>query len=202
MSKTTEAYNQNAENFHEKFSVFEEYRRQVTAFAEILPPHSRVLDIGCGTGVNAGYLVEAGHEVTGVDNSAGMLELARKYCSKAQFEECSVLDYYPAEKYDAVIMSFIIVHLNDADAVELLRRVPDFLNPQGYLYLSYMSGKSPGFETTSFSDSEIFFNYYNSSLIRDKLAEVGFALLKSNSAPFEESDGSLTEEFFQIYNLQ
>ena len=46
---------------------------------ERLPPGSRVLDVGCGTGIpTARQLADAGHRVTGVDISDGMLALARR----------------------------------------------------------------------------------------------------------------------------
>jgi SAM-dependent methyltransferase len=37
---------------------------------------SSVLDLGCGTGTDAAWLAGRGHEVTGVDASAGMLAIA------------------------------------------------------------------------------------------------------------------------------
>lgn len=201
LNKTTRAYNLNAEDYHAKFSKYEEYRNQMESFAEMLPASSTVLDMGCGTGVNAGLLTEAGHKVTGIDNSSGMLKLAEKYCGSAKFEECSVLNYRASEKFDAVVLSFIIVHLIDDDAEALIRRLPGFLNTSGYLYLSYMSGKTTGFETTSFSNSEIFFNYYESGAVVEKLAESGFKLLKSDSSLYEEPDGTSTEEVFQVFRL-
>lgn len=38
---------------------------------------SRVLDVGCGTGVTARYLASRGHEVTGIDSAAEAIEIAR-----------------------------------------------------------------------------------------------------------------------------
>jgi ubiquinone/menaquinone biosynthesis C-methylase UbiE len=49
-----------------------------------LPP-GRALDAACGTGRHARRLVELGHEVTGVDQSEGMLTLARENVAGAQF---------------------------------------------------------------------------------------------------------------------
>jgi SAM-dependent methyltransferase len=43
----------------------------------------RVLDVGCGTGASALPLLAAGFEVTGVDRSQGMLEVARRRLGEA-----------------------------------------------------------------------------------------------------------------------
>ncbi len=42
------------------------------------PAPMRVLDIGCGTGLIAARIAQAGHDVTGVDPAAQMLEVARR----------------------------------------------------------------------------------------------------------------------------
>jgi len=201
LDKTTRAYNLNADGYHAKFSKYEEYRRQMTSFAALLPASSEVLDMGCGTGVNAGLLSDAGHKVTGIDSSSGMLELAGKHCRSAVYKECSVLDYMPQAKFDAIVLSFIIVHLSSDDADSLIGRLAGFLNKPGYLYLSYMSGKNSGFETTSFSSSEIFFNYYESSAVEKKLVKAGFKLLESSSAGYDEADGTITKDVFQVYTI-
>ncbi len=38
----------------------------------------RILDLGCGTGLLGDALAARGHEVTGVDPAAAMLEVARR----------------------------------------------------------------------------------------------------------------------------
>lgn len=56
-------------------------------FADV-PPNSRVLDVGCGPGALARYLVREGHTVTGIDADPLMIERAQYLSveSKAQFE--------------------------------------------------------------------------------------------------------------------
>jgi trans-aconitate methyltransferase len=50
----------------------------IARFTAALSPHARVLDLGCGTGRPiARHLVACGHRITGVDQSAAMLALAR-----------------------------------------------------------------------------------------------------------------------------
>src|SRR4051812_28243948 len=53
---------------------------------ERLRPGSRVLDVGCGTGVpTARGLADAGHHVTGIDISEGMLRIARREVPEGEF---------------------------------------------------------------------------------------------------------------------
>src|SRR3954464_11397352 len=50
-----------------------------------LPVGGHVLDLCCGTGHIAAALGERGFRVTGVDESAGMLHLARAQAPRAEF---------------------------------------------------------------------------------------------------------------------
>ena len=48
-------------------------------FLALLPQHSNILDLGCGSGKPiAQYLIESGHNITGVDASDSMLEMAKQ----------------------------------------------------------------------------------------------------------------------------
>lgn len=51
-----------------------------------------VADLGCGSGIWARRLLDAGYEVLGVDVSAAMLDLARLRVPQATFVEASFLD--------------------------------------------------------------------------------------------------------------
>ena len=51
-----------------------------------LPPGSRILDVGCGTGRHAVELARRGYRVTGVDISSGMLAEAEKAAREANVE--------------------------------------------------------------------------------------------------------------------
>ncbi|KAK4615527.1 hypothetical protein CLAFUW4_09951 [Fulvia fulva] len=73
-----------------------------------LPPSSKVVDIGCGTGKPAcSALAAAGFSVTGIDVSPVMLETARSQVPSAHFELASGLTWEPKEgdgSLDAVVV--------------------------------------------------------------------------------------------------
>jgi SAM-dependent methyltransferase len=60
-------------------------RGYVDRLIALAVPGSRILDLGCGTGVPiARYLIDHGFRVTGVDSSAAMLALAKRHCPGAE----------------------------------------------------------------------------------------------------------------------
>ena len=46
-----------------------------------IPREARVLDFGCGTGIDAAHYVEQGHQVLAYDNSARMIDTVRRRCA-------------------------------------------------------------------------------------------------------------------------
>jgi SAM-dependent methyltransferase len=53
----------------------------------------RVVDLGCGSGIWARHLTDAGYQVIGVDISAAMIDLARKRAPAAEFQIGSVHEF-------------------------------------------------------------------------------------------------------------
>ena len=52
-----------------------------------------IVDLGCGSGIWARHLVDAGYEVVGVDISSAMIEIARKRVPEATFHAQSCFEY-------------------------------------------------------------------------------------------------------------
>lgn len=198
-AKVEYAYNLNAAQYTTTVSSNKDYRSQIKKFASMLSEKSSVLDLGCGPGINSQIMIDAGHIVTGLDASVSMVELAKKNCLMGTFERGSVLDYRASGQYDAVILSFIIVHLNNNEKSKLFKNLVEMIVPGGKLYISYMIGRKPGWETTSFSDDPIFFNYYDKDKISGELLTLGFYQIDEKTIPYKETDGLFTNEIFQIY---
>ena len=104
---------------------------------------SHVLDVGCGTGGNAAYLVEHfGCRVTGIDISELMIEQSKRRIEGHEHEdrmEFHVGDAYelgfPDESFDAVLTIFV------SQFLDLERAFPGFmrvLKPGGYLGINEM----------------------------------------------------------------
>ncbi len=94
-------------------------------FLSLLPDHSRVLDINCGTGIDTVEIARRGHRVKGIDVSSTMISFARENILTAGLStaaEVSVGDYrwlpVPELPFDAVLSDFGGINFtNDLDSV-------------------------------------------------------------------------------------
>ncbi len=72
-----------------------------------------ILDLGCGTGGHTLILAERGYEVTGIDLSQGMLEIARKKAKErklnVEFIQGDIRNMELNQKFDAVISMFAVI---------------------------------------------------------------------------------------------
>lgn len=106
---------------------------------ERLPSGARVLDAGCGTGIpTARQLAEAGHKVTGVDISEGMLRLARRDVPDAEFHHADIADIADMDLggFAAVVAFFSLLMLPRAEIPSVLTKIHRMLQPGGYFLLS------------------------------------------------------------------
>jgi len=99
--------------------VVEHYvRKRVRYVVEQCPPPARVLDVGCGTGVLASRLLQAGYEVTGIDPSAGMLEVLRSRApGVAAVEGSGAALPFDDGEFDLVLSVATFHHIADPDDV-------------------------------------------------------------------------------------
>jgi len=202
MTQTKESYNHSALRYQARFESYETYREQIAKFIVLLPEKAKVLDIGCGPGINSRTFLDHGFNVTGIDFSEEMTKLAEQKCPEGVFITGDITSLKITEKFDALCASFIIVHLADEEAFSFLDRLPSLIKSKGSkLYLSFMTGKKAGYETTSFSEKEIFFNYFDKSEIIKHLEDLGFSLLAESSEPYKEDDGTITEDIFLIFGF-
>lgn len=101
-----------------------------------IPVHS-ILDLGCGTGNHLLRLAERGYEVTGVDQSKEMLDIAAEKTQKiglnCEFHQSDLREFCNHKKYDAVIMMFAVLgyQQENNDVLAALKTVSKHLKKGG-----------------------------------------------------------------------
>jgi 2-polyprenyl-3-methyl-5-hydroxy-6-metoxy-1,4-benzoquinol methylase len=134
MSKST----LEAELSDRHYATGEEFERSNKSFMRSLvpaEPHLRILDLGCGTGLNASHLAKLGHEIVGVDLSPVAIDKFRRrgFVGELCDIEAGPLPF-PPESFDMVYASEVVEHC--ADTAKFLARIHKVLKPQGTLLLS------------------------------------------------------------------
>jgi SAM-dependent methyltransferase len=94
-----------------------------------------VVDLGCGSGLWARMLTDAGYDVLGVDYSRAMIALARKRAPMAKFRHGSYLtvDLPPCDAVTSMgeCLNYLFDRDDDAPLDRLFRRVHSALRPGG-----------------------------------------------------------------------
>jgi SAM-dependent methyltransferase len=108
------AYDEDLAYIHDQ--GYSRVAEEAAAFVlELLPPRAAVVELGCGAGVTARRLTDAGHEVLGIDQSEALIALARERAPRARFR----------------VGSFVTEPLPECDAVLAISEVLNYLVDEG-----------------------------------------------------------------------
>ena len=165
------AFNTNAEAYAAKFSELTLYRHAFEEFARLLQNDQHILDVGCGPGNVAKFLLSTNDtlKITGVDFAPEMIALAKQKVPSATFnvQDMRTIDFPPA-CFDAIVASFCLPFLYNDEAALFIETLATMLRTAGYLYLSTMEGDGWRYEKTSFGgDTTFFFNYFKRVFLCD-----------------------------------
>ena len=133
---------------------YERWSEEATDFAreyylrvllDSLSEGASVLDLGCGSGELLTRWLAERFQVTGVDLSTGMVELARCNVPNAKFirGDMAAVEFAP-ESFDGVCAFYSLTHLRPDQLPALLHRVAGWLRPSGLFVASMSNEADPG----------------------------------------------------------
>jgi len=148
----------------------------VVAFAEKITSGGSILDVGCGTGQPlASYLCNKGFEVTGVDASERMIEMAQSAnLPNAEFITSDFFDYQPTKQFDGVLAWDSFFHFPREKQPLIYPMVSDLLKPGGYLL--FTCGDADGEHVDHMMGEPFYYSALPKDTIRQLLAGNGFTL--------------------------
>ncbi len=199
-----EAFDAIGDRYDEAFPHKEGQLRSGAWLTAELPAGSRVLDIGCGTGVpTARQLADAGHDVVGIDLSGVMVDLARKHVPEAEFHQLDIADLRPGGSgvrtaggpghYEGAAAFFSLLMLPRAEIPFTLRLIRELLVPGGLLALSMVEADVDDF-AIPFLGNAIRVSGYLRDDLRRVVRDAGFEITEEFSYSYAPASTDVPPE--------
>lgn len=138
-------------------------------FIGALPEGADVLELGCGPGLDAKKMMEAGVNMDAVDATPAMVATAREIGVTARQMRFDELD--AVETYDGVWANFSLLHAPRSDFPTHLAAIHRALKPGGLLHLGMKLGEGEGRDRLG-----RFYTYNSEEALLAHLSEAGFTM--------------------------
>ena len=176
------------------------------------PQARTVLDLGCGTGRHDLLLAQMGYRVTGVDQSPGMLAIARTQHpaglppASLCFEQGDIRSVRLGTQFDVVVSLFHVMsyQTTNEDLAAAFATVGAHLKPGGIFIFDCWYGPAvltdrPAVRIKRLEDAEVFVTRLAEPVMRanDNLVEVNYQIFERDKASGEVAE--LTETHLMRY---
>lgn len=188
-------YNQIAEDWFKDHNQDTWWQEGTEKFLAELPVGASILDVGCGAGVKTRYLAKKGFNVTGIDFSEKMIEIAKRESPEIPFE---VADLYEIDKYsktfDGVFAQAVLLHIPKEKIREVLAKLKAKVNPGGLLYVAVKGIRDDGIEEVVKKENdygyeyERFFSFFNLQELENYFKELNLELIWKSEATSGRAD--------------
>lgn len=161
---STEYYNKYANEYFDR-TVNIEIQEILDRFLEVIPDGGSILDLGCGSGRDSAYFLSKGYDVTAMDGSEEMCDLASVHIGQDVLRlKFSEIDFN--EVFDGIWACSSLLHVPGNEIVEILNKVIKSLKPEGVLYMSFRYGDFEGIR------NERYYTDYRSKNLKDIIEEL------------------------------
>jgi SAM-dependent methyltransferase len=164
--------------------------RMLNEFSGRMELGSRVLDLGCGSGLPSTKALASRFVVTGVDISEEQVKAARVNVPEATFIEADLgaLDFPPGS-FDGVTAFYSLTHVPRDEHGPIFERVAQWLVPGGLFLATLGSNDSPDW-VGDWLGRPMYFSSYDADTNRLLLTAAEFELLFDEVLETVEPDGA------------
>lgn len=158
------------------------YERALLAlFAELVRDGGGgpVVDVGCGPGRLTGHLHALGLDVSGIDLSPGMIDVARRDHPGLRFTVGSMTELdFADSSVGGLLAWFSLIHLPDDVVPGVLARFRRALRPDGVLLLAFHRGDEDRLKTEGYGGHpmRVHVHYRPPERVAGWLRDAGFAV--------------------------
>ena len=115
------------------------HKKRIDRVSALIPPKSKVLDVGCGSGVLGLLLLKKGCDVTGLDLRQECVDFASTVAPEGEFIQGDLLDFDLKRQFDFVICMEVIEHFNEESRHKVISNLDKHVKTGGSLIFAFPS---------------------------------------------------------------
>lgn len=170
-----ETYNKSAREMAWKFDGIAARVEDIERLFGVLEKENPfILEIGCGSGRDAGEILKRTDRYLGIVISETFVSIARERVPRGRFEVADVEEFDFPEGIDAIVSFASLLHSDKESVADVFARAHEALVPGGIFYISLKEGEysDEGMTRTDEFGTRTYF-YYTSDMILE-LAGAGY----------------------------
>ncbi len=183
-NKVAEVYDAVAMEYAGKFCGEHDKKLQdreiLHRFSQEVAGKEPIWDFGCGPGQTTIYLSNLGVEISGLDLSEKLIQLANKLHPGITFRKGNILDLeFENESIAGIVAFYAIVHFSREQVERAFREIFRVLQPGGVFLFTYHIGEG-AVHLDEFLGKvvEIDFIFFNTEFIHNCIKDAGFVLIE------------------------
>ncbi len=171
-----------ADTYEENRGLFDMTPVLDSFFGRLNLKRGRALDLGCGAGEPFGrFFVDRNWDVTGVDFSERMLQLAAKYVPEMNTIHADMRQIeFEADQFNAITAIYSLFHVPASDHPALLQKFHRWLQPGGKVLFTYATRDFTGQEEfdgrLEFMGQALYYSHKCPEALIADLKQVGFSI--------------------------
>lgn len=179
---TTETYNRGADKLSKKFNKIglrkDDIDRAFSFYNK--PKYLNVIEIGCGNGRDAKYILKYTKNYTGIDISKEMIKLSKKFLPSANFIIGNIEKIKIPNNIDIVFAFASFLHLDKKSFEKILNKIYKKINKDGIIYISLKYTKTYKEKIKEDEFGKRFFYYYSIKDIQEISNKTGYKIIYKN----------------------
>ncbi len=153
-------------------------------FCTVLPPDSRILDLGCGPGRDLRLFAAAGHRPIGLELNPSFVDMARRHGEVIEGDIREVAHLFQRSSFDGVWAQASLVHLSVTETEGVLRDLWSLLVPGGHFSTCVPAAGTSGWRVEP--DGRRWYTVWPERRFAEAVADAGFEVIDITDGTYVE----------------